>query len=339
MNCESDSGNCSTMASPVDEMEVITTPSVAMANILQADEEEVGVVKEIKTPLVSMENNVKVDDDEENNGLVEDFVTLSVDSANNVNVDEKEVGSAEEIKTQSMNMGEDLKADEKVVGLTEESTTPASATVEDNVKVEEKVVGLAEQITTATSTTVENNDKADEKEKSSVEETTDPSVAKDLPTDVEKDLKTTENALHDAALHEEIKCLVKENVKKEEEELLQEIVTPAVAAANELREEEEEFIDETILERIQGLGEMFPQGLRNFTWNLGSSSKTFVKGAYHYTRVVAFFCATTSLLLFAPAVFEHERVTTQEMMRQERNRAMLGPGMATSGVLPMPAAH
>jgi len=117
------------------------------------------------------------------------------------------------------------------------------------------------------------------------------------------------------------------------------ITTPQVAMANILQADEEEFLDETILERIQGLGEMFPQGLRNFTWNLGSSSKTIVKGAYHYTRIVAFFCATTSLLLFAPAVFEHERVSTQELMRQERNRAMLGPGMASSGGLPMPAGR
>lgn len=99
-------------------------------------------------------------------------------------------------------------------------------------------------------------------------------------------------------------------------------------------EEEDEVLEETILERIQGLGEMFPEGLRDFTCSTAKSSKGFLKGAYYYTRQGAFFLSTTCLLLLAPVILDLEIVNTIEHLKQDKNKLMLGPGMAMAGGAP-----
>ncbi|KAK4328897.1 hypothetical protein Pmani_000706 [Petrolisthes manimaculis] len=109
-------------------------------------------------------------------------------------------------------------------------------------------------------------------------------------------------------------------------------------AKNELDDDDDddEDLDETLMERLWGLTEMFPERLRNSTVNATTSSISFAKGAYEVTRQVVWIAVSTSVILFAPVMFELERLNVEEMMKQDRNRLVLGPGSAMSGPPPTP---
>ncbi|XP_063595613.1 mitochondrial import receptor subunit TOM22 homolog [Penaeus indicus] len=96
-------------------------------------------------------------------------------------------------------------------------------------------------------------------------------------------------------------------------------------------EDEDEDFDESFAERVWGLTEMFPECLRTGSANAVSSSVRLVKGAYDLSRQVVWIAVSTSILLFAPVMFEIERLNVEEMMKQDRNRLVLGPGSAMSG--------
>jgi len=110
-----------------------------------------------------------------------------------------------------------------------------------------------------------------------------------------------------------------------------------VDTANELDdddEEENEDCDESLGERIWGLTEMFPESLRSGSLNTVSATLGLLKGTYEISRQVVWIAVSSSLLLFAPVMFELERINVEEMMKQDRNRLVLGPGSAMSGPPP-----
>lgn len=128
--------------------------------------------------------------------------------------------------------------------------------------------------------------------------------------------------------------------------VVEEITTPAVAAGKEMDQllqqapthnpaieeaESDDDIDESLAERLFGLSEMFPESLRKATSTLARSSVKIIAGGYMLSRNVVWCVATTSLLLFAPVLFEVERVNAEEMIKQDRNKLVLGPGTAMSG--------
>jgi len=106
-----------------------------------------------------------------------------------------------------------------------------------------------------------------------------------------------------------------------------------VDTANELDddEDENEDVDESLSERIWGLTEMFPESLRSGSINTVSATLGLLKGTYEMSRQVVWIAVSSSLLLFAPVMFELERINVEEMMKQDRNRLVLGPGSAMSG--------
>jgi len=111
---------------------------------------------------------------------------------------------------------------------------------------------------------------------------------------------------------------------------MEQIKTPGVI--QDIQDIEEEQLldqDETVMERIVGLGEMFPDGLRGFVSSSSSSVSSMVKGGYHYLRVGLWFCSVCTILLFSPAVLEMERLSAQDSIKNDRNKVMLGPGMAS----------
>ncbi|XP_069180973.1 mitochondrial import receptor subunit TOM22 homolog [Procambarus clarkii] len=95
--------------------------------------------------------------------------------------------------------------------------------------------------------------------------------------------------------------------------------------------DDDEDVDESLGERIWGLTEMFPERLRTTSVNAVSTSLNVVKSAYDLTRQVVWIAVSTSVILFAPVMFELERLNVEEMMKQDRNRLVLGPGSAMSG--------
>lgn len=88
---------------------------------------------------------------------------------------------------------------------------------------------------------------------------------------------------------------------------------------------EEPFEEETIIERIFGLNEMFPAKLRNAVSSTVSSTCFCIKKLFSVSRTVTWLVCSTSAILVLPISLEMERQEyEQQMKRQERN-IILGP--------------
>lgn len=114
------------------------------------------------------------------------------------------------------------------------------------------------------------------------------------------------------------------------------------AGQQAIKSKEDDFDDEpdeTLSERLWGLTEMFPEGVRNFSGALASLSAASVKTLYSFTCSASWIFFTSSMILFAPVVFEVERAQMEEMQRSQQKQVLLGPGSAVGGAGPggMPA--
>ncbi|EFX69667.1 hypothetical protein DAPPUDRAFT_62022 [Daphnia pulex] len=94
--------------------------------------------------------------------------------------------------------------------------------------------------------------------------------------------------------------------------------------------------DETVLERLVGLTEMFPTCLQVATAKLFYGTFSSAKGFYSFARSASWVIFSTSAILFAPIIFEVERAQMEEMQKQQQRQILLGPGAAMSGGSPHP---
>lgn len=89
--------------------------------------------------------------------------------------------------------------------------------------------------------------------------------------------------------------------------------------------------DETLGERLWGLTEMFPETVRNVTGAVTNFSVASVKTVYKLTCNASWIFFTSSMILFAPIVFEVERAQMEEMQKSQQKQVLLGPGSAVGG--------
>lgn len=90
--------------------------------------------------------------------------------------------------------------------------------------------------------------------------------------------------------------------------------------------------DETLLERLIGLTEMFPESVRNATANIFECTVKGIQGLYQATCIASWVVFTSSIVLFAPVVFETERAQMDEMQKTQAKQVLLGPGSAIAAV-------
>ncbi|XP_045119465.1 mitochondrial import receptor subunit TOM22 homolog [Portunus trituberculatus] len=109
------------------------------------------------------------------------------------------------------------------------------------------------------------------------------------------------------------------------------LTLPQIPSADSADLDEDEDLDESLLERVWGLTEMFPDRLRSTCSSTMSSSLSLLKSTYELSRQVVWVAVSSSVILFAPIMFEMERLNVEEMMKQDRNRLVFGPGSAVSG--------
>lgn len=103
---------------------------------------------------------------------------------------------------------------------------------------------------------------------------------------------------------------------------------------------DDEDLDETFSERLWGLTEMFPEGVRNVTSAVVSVTCTGIKGFYGLSRIITWCVFSSSAILFAPLIFEVERAQVEEMQRTQQKQVLLGPSSAMSGGMGlMPPIH
>lgn len=93
----------------------------------------------------------------------------------------------------------------------------------------------------------------------------------------------------------------------------------------------DETEDETLGERLWGLTEMFPESLRNFTWQTNKLALRSVKGVYKFTRSTLWIVGTSFVILGMPVLFEVERVQSEEAMMMQQRQILLGPGGSPAG--------
>lgn len=75
---------------------------------------------------------------------------------------------------------------------------------------------------------------------------------------------------------------------------------------------------------------MFPEFVRNFCENVFDFSTSTVKNFYQFSCNASWIFFTSSMILFAPVIFETERAQMEEMQRTQQKQVLLGPGSAMS---------
>ncbi|CAN7942447.1 unnamed protein product [Ixodes hexagonus] len=100
----------------------------------------------------------------------------------------------------------------------------------------------------------------------------------------------------------------------------------------EVEEDDEDFeLDETLSERLWGLTEMFPEPVRKGTRSLVLGSFSSLRRFYGFSRAALWVLFSSSAILFAPVIFEVERLQMEELSRQQQRQILLGPSAAMSG--------
>ncbi|KAL4716735.1 hypothetical protein ACJJTC_004854 [Scirpophaga incertulas] len=92
--------------------------------------------------------------------------------------------------------------------------------------------------------------------------------------------------------------------------------------------------DETFSERLWGLTEMFPECVRNGTHAVTTKTWSGMKSLYGLSRSMMWIVASSSVILFAPVIFEVERAQVEEMQKSQQKQVLLGTNTALSGPMP-----
>ncbi|XP_050981075.1 mitochondrial import receptor subunit TOM22 homolog [Labeo rohita] len=105
-------------------------------------------------------------------------------------------------------------------------------------------------------------------------------------------------------------------------------------------DDEDEELDETLLERLWGLTEMFPDSLRSAAEVSAQCSLSVAKKLYSFSRSALWVGTTSFMILVLPVVFETERLQLEQQQLQQQRQILLGPNAGMSGGMPgmMPPA-
>jgi len=105
-----------------------------------------------------------------------------------------------------------------------------------------------------------------------------------------------------------------------------EIVT--IADSDDEDDEDDDFEDETLVERLIGLTEMFPPGLITGIKGLSTGSVGAVKWTYSKSRNLTWIVFSSAAILFLPAMLESERAAIEEQDKMRKQQMLLGPSSA-----------
>lgn len=95
-------------------------------------------------------------------------------------------------------------------------------------------------------------------------------------------------------------------------------------------DEDEDFEDETLVERLIGLTEMFPEGLTSGLVAAAKGGLSGVKWVYSSGRSLTWVLFSTATVLFLPIMIETERMGIEEAQKQQQRQILLGPSSAVS---------
>ncbi|KAL5106936.1 hypothetical protein TcWFU_006561 [Taenia crassiceps] len=107
---------------------------------------------------------------------------------------------------------------------------------------------------------------------------------------------------------------------------IQTLIVDEVTQGDTDDDDDSEFEDETLVERLIGLTEMFPDWLRSTTVSILGRTMEGVRGAYSLSRSSAWFVASIMTICMLPLMLELERNQMEEQEASEHRSMMLGPG-------------
>ena len=85
---------------------------------------------------------------------------------------------------------------------------------------------------------------------------------------------------------------------------------------------------------------MFPEPVRNFTETVVDVSIKSVSTLYKFACTSSWIFFTSSMVLFAPVIFETERAQMEEMQKSQQKQVLLGTGVPAGpggpGLPPIP---
>ncbi|XP_059809814.1 mitochondrial import receptor subunit TOM22 homolog [Hypanus sabinus] len=105
-------------------------------------------------------------------------------------------------------------------------------------------------------------------------------------------------------------------------------------AGDEIEDDDDDDLDESLAERLWGLTEMFPEGVRNASGVAASCSLTLAKKLYSFTRSALWVGTTSFMILILPVVFETEKLQLEQQQIQQQRQILLGPNTGMSGGMP-----
>ncbi|CAF1263187.1 unnamed protein product [Didymodactylos carnosus] len=93
----------------------------------------------------------------------------------------------------------------------------------------------------------------------------------------------------------------------------------------------EEFVDETFIERISALKEMFPERVQQIVGKLNSITRETSKFAYTNARSVSWWCVSSFSVLVFPILVQRELLHVAQQIAQEQRSLLLGPQATIGG--------
>lgn len=78
--------------------------------------------------------------------------------------------------------------------------------------------------------------------------------------------------------------------------------------------------DESLAERLWGLTEMLPEGVRSACGTATEATGVAVKTIFQFSCTASWIFFTSSMILFAPVIFETERAQMEEMQRSQQKQ-------------------
>lgn len=82
---------------------------------------------------------------------------------------------------------------------------------------------------------------------------------------------------------------------------------------------------------------MFPESVRNVASAVTSTAVKSFRSLYQFSCNASWIFFTSSVILFAPVIFETERAQMEELHKSQQKQVLLGPGSAMAATGPSPS--
>uniref|UniRef100_H0XJP2 Mitochondrial import receptor subunit TOM22 homolog n=1 Tax=Otolemur garnettii TaxID=30611 RepID=H0XJP2_OTOGA len=112
------------------------------------------------------------------------------------------------------------------------------------------------------------------------------------------------------------------------------------SSPDELEKTEEELevddneLDETLLERLWGLMEMYPERVRSAARATFDLSLFVAQKMYRFSRAALWIGTTSCIILVLPVVFETEKLQMEQQQQLQQRQILPGPDTGLSGGMP-----